>query len=92
MSFDEFALICTYSAITMLSQAKSGLSFFCFDFPDGLVVWSSLIHSKFTPSSISTVWFFVATARLWHMGMRALGELRGDVYVEIDEEARNLAV
>ena len=33
MSFDEFALICTYSVITVLSQAKSGLSFF-FDFPD----------------------------------------------------------
>ena len=28
MSFDEFALICTYSVITVLSQAKSGLSFF----------------------------------------------------------------
>ena len=28
MSFDELALICTYSAINMLSQVKSGLSFF----------------------------------------------------------------
>jgi hypothetical protein len=28
MSFDEFALICTYSAISVLSQAKSGLRFF----------------------------------------------------------------
>jgi hypothetical protein len=28
MSFAEFALIFTYSAISMLSQAKSGLSFF----------------------------------------------------------------
>ena len=28
MSFDKFALICTYSVITVLSQAKSGLSFF----------------------------------------------------------------
>ena len=36
MSFDEFALICTYSVITVLSQAKSGLSFF-FDFPDEVV-------------------------------------------------------
>jgi hypothetical protein len=33
MSFDEFALICTYSAITVLSQAKSVL-FFIFYFPD----------------------------------------------------------
>ena len=28
MSFDEFALICTYSGINVLSQVKSGLSFF----------------------------------------------------------------
>ena len=28
MSFAEFALIFTYSAISMLCQAKSGLSFF----------------------------------------------------------------
>jgi hypothetical protein len=35
MSFDEFALICTYKAITVLSQAKSGLSFF-YDFPDAV--------------------------------------------------------
>ena len=28
MSFDEFALICTYLVITVSSQAMSGLSFF----------------------------------------------------------------
>jgi hypothetical protein len=36
MSFDEFALICTYSAISVLSQAKSGLSFFLVFLMQGL--------------------------------------------------------
>jgi len=44
MSFDEFALICTDLVINVLSQVKSGLSFF-FQFPDVVFSGSTHCHS-----------------------------------------------
>ena len=53
MSFDEFALICTYSVITVLSQAKSGLSFFIY-FPDALCLrLQDEVYSFSTTSSLA---------------------------------------
>jgi hypothetical protein len=43
MSFDEFALICTYSVISMLNHGESGLSFFLVFLMNGygVMVWCS---------------------------------------------------
>ena len=41
MSFDEFALICTYSVIDVLSQIK-----FFLDFPDATELTVDAIHTK----------------------------------------------
>jgi hypothetical protein len=54
MSFDEFALICTYSAINVLSQVKSGLSFFL-DFPDANTSPSAITVRTGVQTSLNTI-------------------------------------